>query len=97
MRLKNFLLLSTLHSMEFKNRKSSPLEMDMSDTRSETRVVLAAAGKGLNDHVWSPDGDVQSIWKRHGWTPPSERGNNPRKVVQRTAPSAQPQLRLLRG
>ena len=39
---------------------------------TENNFVLPTAGKTDGYHTWTADGDVQSIWRRHGWTPPSE-------------------------
>jgi hypothetical protein len=36
---------------------------------------------GHPDFKWSPGADVQALWRRYGWTPPSE---------QRPAPPAVP-------
>ena len=32
-----------------------------------------AAGKRPGEHDWKPGSDVQSLWKRFGWTPPSQK------------------------
>jgi hypothetical protein len=26
----------------------------------------------LKDFKWTPGSDVQALWRKHGWTPPSE-------------------------
>lgn len=26
----------------------------------------------MTDRVWKPTADVQAIWRKHGWTPPSQ-------------------------
>lgn len=29
------------------------------------------------DYIYKPGGDVQSIWRKYGWTPPSEKMTPP--------------------
>ena len=56
--------------------------------------VLPAAGKRSGVHQWVPGSDVQSLWRRHGWTPPSEKKrelNTPAEMVKH------PPLRIVRG
>ncbi len=69
----------------------------MNNKRMEKIVILAAAGKREGTHEWTPGSDVQSLWKRHGWTPPSEK----RGRISHTPPNAQSEfpkkLRLVRG
>ena len=53
-----------------------------------------ATSKVRRDHVWKPGADVQSVWKKFGWTPPSKQGAvSPSR--ERTA--ANHALRVLRG
>jgi hypothetical protein len=62
--------------------------------RFEERFVLPAAGKRSGEHHWVPGSDVQSLWKRYGWTPPSEQrrsSQQPAEIV------SQPPLRIVRG
>ena len=33
---------------------------------------MPATGKRQGEHVWTPGADVQSLWKKFGWTPPSQ-------------------------
>ena len=56
--------------------------------------ILPAVGKRPGEHVWTPGADVQSVWKKFGWTPPSkQRVTTPAR--ERTA--ANHSLRVLRG
>lgn len=34
--------------------------------------VPPAAGKREREHVWTHGADVQSLWRKFGWTPPSQ-------------------------
>ena len=53
-----------------------------------------AASKIRREHIWKPGADVQSVWKKFGWTPPSKQGAvSPSR--ERTA--ANHALRVLRG
>lgn len=44
----------------------------MNSNAKVTSVVTPAAGKPAGEHVWTPGADVQSVWKKYGWTPPSQ-------------------------
>ncbi len=44
----------------------------MARNMNNATLVNPAAGKGPGEHVWTHGADVQSLWKRHGWTPPSK-------------------------
>ena len=69
----------------------------MNNKRMEKIVILAAAGKREGTHEWTPGSDVQSLWKRHGWTPPSQvrdRSTHSTHVTKNEAPN---KLRLVRG
>ena len=35
-------------------------------------TAIPTPGKRPGDHVWVPGSDVQSLWKKFGWSPPSE-------------------------
>lgn len=56
--------------------------------------VLPAAGKRDGEHLWEPGSDVQSLWRRHGWTPPSEKRRMIKKPGEMTK---HPPLRIVRG
>ncbi len=43
----------------------------MNHAPNERAVVLPAAGKQPGEHVWTHGADVQALWRKHGWTPPS--------------------------
>jgi len=60
----------------------------------EEPFVLPAAGKRPGEHQWTPGSDVQSLWRRHGWTPPSENKRDIRKPVESIK---HPPLRIVRG
>jgi hypothetical protein len=55
--------------------------------------VLPAAGKRPGEHHWAPGSDVQSLWKRYGWTPPSEKHRGDTK----TELTPRPPLHIVRG
>jgi hypothetical protein len=60
----------------------------------EEAFMLPAAGKRDGEHQWIPGSDVQSLWRRHGWTPPSEKRraiNKPAELIKH------PPLRIVRG
>jgi hypothetical protein len=59
----------------------------------EETFVLPAAGKRPGEHQWTPGSDVQSLWKRHGWTPPSQK----RSASKNPAEGPKPPLRIVRG
>ena len=66
----------------------------MNSNAKEIDLALAAAGKRQEEHVWTPGSDVQSVWKKFGWTPPSQ------TRVDYSKPSTagtQPALRIVRG
>ncbi|MEY3694490.1 MAG: hypothetical protein RL083_315 [Pseudomonadota bacterium] len=61
-----------------------------------TPPVLTA--KRLKDHVWTPGADVQSVWKKYGWTPPSKTGlATPSRDRAHERPAVNNPLRVLRG
>ena len=60
----------------------------------EIDLALSAAGKSADEHVWTPGADVQSVWKKFGWTPPSQlRADR----FKRNATPTQRTLRIVRG
>ena len=66
----------------------------MEQRLTEKNFVLPAAGKRPGEHRWTPGSDVQSLWRRHGWTPPSEQ----RIGFKKPAESAkQLPLKIVRG
>jgi len=65
----------------------------MEQKRPEENFVLPAAGKRAGHHQWTPGSDVQSLWKRHGWTPPSEK----RRADKAPVDAPKPPLRIVRG
>ncbi len=60
----------------------------------EEPFVLPAAGKPPGEHRWTPGSDVQSLWRRHGWTPPSEKKRGTKAPGETTK---HPPLRIVRG
>ena len=60
----------------------------------EEPFVLPAAGKRPGEHQWVPGSDVQSLWRRHGWIPPSEKKREIRKPADAVR---HPPLRIVRG
>ncbi len=59
-------------------------------------ALIPAAGKRQGIHVWTSGSDVQSLWKKFGWTPPSEA--RPALQKPRTAANdIHSGLRTLRG
>lgn len=60
----------------------------------EGKFVLPAAGKRPGEHRWVPGSDVQSLWKRYGWTPPSEQRRSTQKPSEIIS---HPPLRIVRG
>lgn len=65
----------------------------MEQKRPEENFVLPAAGKRPGEHQWTPGSDVQSLWKRHGWIPPSEK----RRTEKKPAETPRPPLQIVRG
>ena len=65
----------------------------MEQKKLEENFVLPAAGKRPGEHQWTPGSDVQSLWKRHGWTPPSETRRTEKKLVE----VPRPPLHIVRG
>jgi hypothetical protein len=65
----------------------------MEQKRPEENFVLPAAGKRPGEHQWTPGSDVQSLWKRHGWIPPSEKRRTEKKPVE----TPRPPLQIVRG
>lgn len=66
----------------------------MNSNAKEISLALAAAGKRSAEHEWKSGADVQSVWKKFGWTPPSRS----RIDYSKRGPSAaQPALRIVRG
>ena len=68
----------------------------MDNKQAQERFVLPAAGKRPGEHNWTPGSDVQSLWKRFGWTPPSE-VRQTRALKSPSENSARPPLNILRG
>lgn len=68
----------------------------MDNKQAQERFVLPAAGKRPGEHHWSPGSDVQSLWKRFGWTPPSEKKQT-RALKSTSEKTAHPPLNILRG
>jgi len=67
----------------------------MSNTHpTDTTHHAFAAGKVRREHVWKPGADVQSVWKKFGWTPPSKQDA---VGAMRERPAANHALRVLRG
>jgi hypothetical protein len=64
----------------------------MNQKHVDEQYDLPAAGKRPGKHDWKPGSDVQSLWRRHGWTPPSERTHSKTK-----SSDSRPPLHLLRG
>ncbi|MFM7632771.1 MAG: hypothetical protein ACKO65_05345 [Betaproteobacteria bacterium] len=66
----------------------------MNQHHPEESPKPALVGKRPSEHVWTPGADVQSVWKKFGWTPPSKkRADTP----LRERPAANHALRVLRG
>lgn len=65
----------------------------MEQKQLEEKFVLPAAGKRPGEHHWKPGSDVQSLWKRHGWAPPSEK----RRAEKNPAEVSRTTLKLVRG
>ncbi len=60
----------------------------------EIDLALSAAGKRADEHEWKPGADVQSVWKKYGWTPPSQlRADR----LKRSAVPVPRMLRIVRG
>ena len=71
-------------------------EHRMNNDNRKPSAVIPAAGKRHGAHVWTPGSDVQSLWKKFGWTPPSEA--RPALQKGRTAANdVHSGLRALRG
>lgn len=66
----------------------------MRSNLKEIDLARGAAGKRADDHVWTPGGDVQSVWKKFGWTPPSQLRVD---RLKRSTPAPQQILRIVRG
>lgn len=47
---------------------------------------------GHPDYKWSSGADVQALWRKHGWTPPSEKMAPP-PLPKQEAPAFITQLR----
>ena len=64
--------------------------------KSQDHFVLPASGKRPGEHQWTPGSDVQSLWKRFGWTPPSEQRaeRGPKKLTEAIK---RPPMHLMRG
>ena len=58
------------------------------------RTKPASSGKRPGEHVWTSGADVQSVWKKYGWTPPSKKTVD---TAVRDRPAANHALRVLRG
>jgi hypothetical protein len=66
----------------------------MNSNAKEKTLALAATGKRPAEHVWTSGSDVQSVWMKYGWTPPSQTRID---YSKRSAPATQPALRVVRG
>jgi len=44
------------------------------------------ADKSFDNQKWTSGGDVQSIWRQFGWTPPSEKRSDFKRSVRSTYP-----------
>lgn len=51
-----------------------------------TTEITGKADQSFNKQAWTPDGDVQSIWRRFGWTPPTEKRSDFKHSVRSTYP-----------
>jgi hypothetical protein len=60
----------------------------------DRNTTPARVGKRPGEHVWTPGGDVQSVWKKHGWTPPSQQRV---ETPSRDRTAANHAVRVLRG
>ena len=49
---------------------------------------------GHPDYVWRSHSDVQAIWRKYGWTPPSGVDNTP--VLKETPPPVWAQVRRVK-
>ncbi len=65
----------------------------MNRNANEISLALAATGKRADEHEWKPGADVQSVWKKFGWTPPSRS----RIDHNKRNPQAPTLLRIVRG
>ncbi len=65
----------------------------MKSNAKEISIALAAAGKRQGEHTWTSGSDVQSVWKKFGWTPPSQTRVD---YSKRGTPMAPPTLRIVR-
>jgi hypothetical protein len=64
----------------------------------DSNTTPAKVGKRPGEHVWTHGGDVQSVWKKYGWTPPSKQGaDTPSRHRLRDQLAANNALRVLRG
>ena len=68
----------------------------MNHKQAQERFISPAAGKRPGEHHWTPGSDVQSLWKRFGWTPPSEQ-RLARGLKKPADTYRQPPLNILRG
>ncbi len=66
----------------------------MNRNAKEIDLALAAAGKRPGEHEWKSGADVQSVWKKFGWAPPSQTRVD---YSKRGTPMAPPTLRIVRG
>lgn len=62
----------------------------MNQARNEQSGVPPAAGKRPGDHVWTPGSDVQALWRKYGWTPPSQSRRDYSKPASPGAGEASP-------
>jgi len=65
-----------------------------SNHTADMTPTTVAASKIRREHIWKPGADVQSVWKKFGWTPPSKQGA---VSPSRERPAANHALRVLRG
>jgi hypothetical protein len=65
----------------------------MNEKRMNELFPHPAAGKRPGEHDWKPGSDVQSLWKRFGWTPPSQKS----RMITKSVEVKNPPLHILRS